>query len=147
MYKKDLLLKAAVSGAAAAMLANLTLYLMNLFISGPTINMPQLAVEFFLSIDNYSLPHHLLGFAWSLVVGGIYSFIYLVILEKTGWNNLWVKALIVISGLWLLGGGFVIRVTEVGQYVREEPLAIAAFFIAHLFFATYLSYFVNKLSA
>lgn len=146
MYKEDLLLKAAISGTAAAVLANLTLYLINLFISGQTINMPQLSVEFFLTINNYTLLHKIMGFTWSLVVGGTYAFIYLIILEKTGWNNLWIKAIIVISGLWLLGGGFVMRVMEVGQYVRGEPLSVLAFYIAHLFFATYLSYFVSKLS-
>lgn len=129
-------------------MANLTLYLINLlFIDGQTINMPQLSVELFLDVDNYTLLHKILGFIFSLVVGGTYAFIYLIILKKTGWNNLWLKAIIVVSGLWLLAGGVVIRVAEVGQYVRGEPMAVLAFYAAHLFFATYLSYFVSKLSA
>jgi len=115
--------------------------------AGPTINMPQLSVEFFLNIDDYTVLHKIMGFIWSLVVGGAYAFIYLIILQKTGLNNLWIKAIIVISGLWLLVGGFVIRVAEVGQYVRGEPLSVLAFFIAHLCFALYLSYFVSKLPA
>lgn len=147
MYKKDLLLKAAITGAAAAILANLTLYLINLLlIDGKTINMPQLSVEFFLAIDNYTLLHKIMGFIWSLVVGGAYAFVYLILLNKTGWNNLWIKAIIVVSGLWLFAGGFAFRVMEVGQYVRGEPLSVLAFFIAHLCFATYLYYFVRKLS-
>ena len=100
------MLKAAIAGAAAAVLANLTLHLINLlFINGQTINMPQLSVEFFLNIDNYTLLHKILGFFFSLVVGGTYALVYLIILEKTGWNNLWIKAVIVVSGLWLLAGG------------------------------------------
>jgi len=146
MYKNDLLLTAAIAGSAAAVPANLTLYLINLFLDGPTINMPQLSVEFFLNIDDYTVLHKIMGFIWSLAVGGAYAFIYLIILQKTGWNYLLIKAIIAISGIWLLAGGFVIRVAEVGQYVRGEPLSVLAFFIAHLCFALYLSYFVNKLS-
>jgi len=148
MYKQDLLLKSAIAGSAAAILANLTLYLINLYlIDGKTINMPQLSVEFFLEIDNYTLLHKIMGFFWSLVVGGVYAFVYLITLDKTGWNNLWQKAIFVISGLWLLVGGVVIRVAEVGQYVRGEPLSVLAFYIAHLCFAIYLSFFVRKLSS
>jgi len=140
---KDRILLAAFSGIIAALLANLTLYVMNLFIPGQNINMPQVAAEIFLNMSSITLTHQILGVIWSTVVGGAYALIYLIALDLTGWNNLWVKSIIVITGLWL-GAGFVMRIMELAQGVRDYPLSILAFFIAHLFFATYLYLLVNK---
>ena len=108
--------------------------------------MPQLSVEFYLNIDNYTLLLQAIGLIWSLVFGAIYAFIYLLVLENTGWNNLWIKSIFTISMIWLLFGGFVIRVMEIGQHVRNEPLSVLALYVAHLFFATFLSFFVSRLS-
>jgi hypothetical protein len=147
LFKDDLVLKAALAGAVSAILANMILNLMNLFLTGPTITMPQLSVEFFLNIENYTLLLQVIGLVWSIVFGSIYAFIYLLVLEKTGWNNLWLKSIFVISVIWLLPGGFVIRVMQIGQHIRDEPLSVLAFYVAHLFFATFLSFIVSKLSA
>jgi hypothetical protein len=141
---KDRLLLAAFSGIIASLLANLTLYLMNLFIPGQNINMPQVAAEIFLNMSSITLTHQVLGAIWSTVVGAAYALIYLIALDLTGWNNLWVKSIIVITGLWLMGAGFVMRVMELAQGVRDYPLSILAFFMAHLFFATYLYFLVKK---
>jgi hypothetical protein len=146
VLRQDLVLKAALAGAISTILANLALNLINLFLPGPTITMPQLSAEFFLDIDNYTLMLQVIGFIWSMVFGAMYAFIYLLVLEKTGWNNLWLKSLFVISVIWLLPGGFVMRLMGIGQFLRGEPLSILAFYIAHLFFATFLSFLVSKLS-
>ena len=135
---KDRLLLAAFSGIIAALMANLTLYLFNLAIPGQNINMPQVTVEIFLEITEYTPVHNILGVIWSTVVGGTYALLYLVALDLTGWKNLWIKSMIVISGAWLLGAGFVIKILDLAPAVRHEPVSILAFFVAHLFFATYL---------
>lgn len=145
MIKHDLILKAAFSGTIAAILANISLYLINLLIPGRTINMPQLSAEFFLDIENYTVLHHIMGFVWSIVVGGTYALIYVFIVDNTGWNNLWIKSIFTISVIWLLAGGFAMRVMEIGQYMRDEPLSVLAFYLAHLLFATYLSIIISKL--
>lgn len=135
---KDRLLLAAFAGSIAAQLANLTLYLINLIIPGQNINMPQVTVEIFLNITEYTSVHNILGVIWSTIVGGSYALLFLVALDLTGWNNLWIKSIIVVSGAWLLGAGFIIRIMDLAQVVRYEPVSILAFFVAHLFFATYL---------
>lgn len=137
MYK-DRLILATFAGVIAALLANLTLYAINLMIPGDNINMPQLTVEIFLNIENYDFIHKLLGTVWSTIIGGSYALAYLIALDLSGWNNMWLKAIIVVSGLWLLGAGFMINLIDLGHYVRDEPLSILAFFVAHLLFATYL---------
>ncbi len=146
MVKQDLILKAAVAGAASTIPANLILNLINLMLPGPTITMPRLSAEFFLNIDNYTLLHQTIGFIWSIVFGSVYAFIYLLALKNTGWNNLWIKSIFIISVIWLLPGGFIIRVMDIGQQITNEPLSILALYITHLFFATFLSFFVSKLS-
>lgn len=102
-----------------------------------------LAVEIFLNTDNYTLIHAILGIIWSAVVGGTYALIYLIALDLTGWNNLWLKAIVTINALWLLGAGFVIKLLQLAQEVRDEPLSISAFYLAHLFFATFLYLFIK----
>ena len=135
---KDRLLLASFCGFIAALLANLTLYLINLIIPGPTINMPQLTAEIFLSIVDYTVIHKILGLIWSTVVGATYALLYLIALDLTGWNNLWLKGIMVISAVWLLGAGFVMRTMDLATNIRYEPLSVLSFFVAHLFFATYL---------
>jgi hypothetical protein len=135
---KDRLLLAALSGFIAALMANLTLYLFNLLLPGQNINMPQVTVEIFLNINEYTPVHNILGVIWSTIVGGTYALLYLVALDLTGWNNLWIKSIFVISGAWLLLAGFAMRIMNLAVAVRNEPASILAFFVAHLFFATYL---------
>jgi len=135
---KDRLLLAALSGFIAALMANLTLYLFNLLIPGQNINMPQVTAEIFLNISEYTPVHNILGVIWSTIVGGTYALLYLVALDLTGWNNLWIKSIFVISGAWLLLAGSAIRIMDLAEAVRYEPVSMLAFFVAHLFFATYL---------
>ncbi len=144
MIINDRMLLAAFSGFIAALLANVTLYIINLTLPGPTINMPQLTVEIFLAVNNYTIIHEILGIIWSTVVGGTYALLYLIALDLTGWHYLWLKSIIVISAAWLLGAGFVMRMMELAVNTRHEPLSILAFFVAHLFFATYLYLLVNQ---
>ncbi len=138
------MLLATFSGVIAALLANITLFIINLTIPGPTINMPQLTVEIFLDVTEYTTIHQILGFIWSTVVGSAYALIYLIALDLTGWHNLLLKAIIIINAVWLLGAGFVMRTMELAVNIRHEPLAILAFFVAHLFFSTYVYLLVNK---
>ncbi|EEG76278.1 hypothetical protein [Dethiobacter alkaliphilus] len=140
----DRLILAAFSGTVAAIAANLFLYLINLFLPGDTVNMPQLTLEIFLNIGAYTTLQIILGFVWSLVVGGTYAFIYILILDWTGWKNAWLKALIVVSGLWVFMAGFIMKLLNLAEATRNEPLSIAAFYIAHLFFALLMSYLVQK---
>ncbi|MDO9536330.1 MAG: hypothetical protein Q7J85_13640 [Bacillota bacterium] len=141
---KDRLLLGGFAGIIAALLANLTLYFMNIFIPGQNINMPEVTTEIFLNVSSYTLTHQVLGVIWSTVVGSVYAIFYLITLDLTGWNNLWLKSMMVITGLWLMGAGFIMKLLELAQGVRDYPLSILAFFIAHLFFATYLYFFVKK---
>lgn len=110
MILKDRIILASFSGVISALLANLTLYLINLRLPGKNINMPELTVEIFLNIHDYTIVHIILGLIWSTVVGGIYALAYLVALDLTGWKNLWLKSIIVISGLWLVGAGTAIKI-------------------------------------
>ena len=144
MIYKDRIILASFSGLLSALLANLTLYLINLWLPGKNINMPELTVEIFLNIHNYTNVHIVLGLIWSTVVGGIYALAYLIALDLTGWKNLWLKSIIVISGLWLVGAGTAIKMMGLAEYVRDEPLSILAFYVAHLFFASYLFAFVKR---
>lgn len=144
---KDRLILSAFNGGIAAIIANLFLYGVNMFLPGYTINMPETTAEFFLKID----PGHIgiltrtLGFIWSMVVGGFYSLLYIISLELTGWDYLVIKALIVVSGGWLIGVGLTMKLVSIGQYTRGEPLSIAAFFVAHLVFAVSLGFLTKKI--
>jgi hypothetical protein len=141
---RDRLLLAAFSGFIAAILANITLYVINQNIPGPTLNMPQLTVEIFLTVTEYTIIHEILGIIWSTIVGSTYALIYLIALDLTGWHNLWLKAILVISAAWLLGAGFVMRLMDLAVGTRDAPLSMLAFFVAHLFFATYLYLLVRR---
>ncbi|WP_366922669.1 hypothetical protein MFMK1_003144 [Metallumcola ferriviriculae] len=141
----DRLLLAAFAGFIAALAANLSLYLINQAIIGQNVNMPQVTLGIFLNNEvTNSLLIKVLGVIWSTIVGGVYSLLYLVALELTGWNNLWLKAIIVVNGTWLLGAGFMMNLLNITNYTRDEPLSIAAFYIAHMLFATYLYLLVDN---
>lgn len=142
-----MLFRSVFAGTVAALLANVSLFLMNLAIPGPTVNMPQLTMEFFLDVDQYhTFLGTVMGVTWSLMVGTAYAVVYMMVLHRTGWSHLWLKAIIVITGLWLLGAGFVIRLLNLALYVRNAPLSVFAFFVAHLLFATYLALIVQRVA-
>ncbi len=141
----DRLLLAGLAGSISALAADISLYLINLLIPGHNINMPELTLNLFLNTGSYSILEIILGVIWSTVIGGTYAFIYLIILDRTGWNNLYLKAVIVINATWLLGAGFAIKLLELADYVRDDPLSITAFYIAHILFASYLYIVVKKI--
>lgn len=142
---KDRLILASVSGGLAAALADLFLYILNKFIPGDNINMPELTAEFFLAITPGKIDPltDIMGFIWSLVIGGIYAIIYIKILDFTGWEKLIIKSIIVILGVWILIAGLMMKLLSLSQYVRDEPLSILAFFIAHIFFSIILAIFTK----
>ena len=144
---KDRLILSAFVGGIAAIIANLFLYSVNMFLTGYTINMPETTAEFFLNIDpdHIHILTRILGFIWSMVVGGLYSLLYIVALDLTGWDYLVIKALIVVSGGWLIGVGLAMKLVSIAQYTRNEPLSIAAFFVAHLVFATSVGLLTKKI--
>ncbi len=144
MIFKDRIILASFSGINSALLANLSLYLINLMLPGKNINMPELTVEIFLNVHDYTVVHIILGLIWSTVVGGIYAIAYLTVLDLTGWKNLWLKSIIVISGLWLVGAGSAMKMMRLAEGIRDEPLSILAFFVAHQLFASYLFVFVKR---
>jgi len=144
MKFKDRVILASFAGINSALLANLSLYLMNLALPGKNINMPQLTVEIFLNVDHYTVVHIVLGIIWSTIVGGVYALSYLIVLDFTGWKNLWIKSIAVICSLWLLGAGAAMKIMRLAEDVRDEPLSILAFFLAHLLFASYLFIFVKR---
>lgn len=146
MRLKDRLLLGAFCGGLSAIVANLFLYGVNSFLPGYTINMPEATAEFFLNVDpdRIDIITRILGFIWSMIVGGFYSILYLVALDLTGWTNLIAKAIIVVSNGWLIGIGFIFKQLKIGQYARNEPLSIAAFFVAHIVFAITLSLLVKR---
>lgn len=145
MKIEDKLLLSALSGTIAAAGADLFLFILNLFIPGNNINMPELVLEFFLNIDpnNLDTISLILGFIWSLTVGGVYAFILLIILDMTGRKMLLLKSILVVISLWLMGAGILTRLLNLAKYVRDEPLSIAAFFTAHFVFALILAYFIK----
>ncbi len=146
MEKKsgDRLLIAALAGSVAAVAANLFLYLLNLFLPGETVNMPQLTLEIFLNTGAYTVLQRVLGFLWSLVIGGVYTFIYILVLDWTGWRQLWLKAVIVVSATWIFMAGLMMNTLSLATKTRDNPPAIAAFYVAHLFFATVTAFLVDK---
>lgn len=145
---KDRLILSAFNGGIAAIIANLFLYTVNMFISGYTINMPEVTAEFFLTIE----PNHIdiitrtLGFIWSMLVGGVYGLLYIIALELTGWEYMLSKALIVVSGGWLIGVGLTMKLLSIAQYTRGMPLSITMFFVAHLVFAISLGLLTKKIA-
>lgn len=143
---KDRLLLASVSGGLAAAIADLFLYILNNFIPGDNINMPELTAEFFLAVipGEMDLLTTIMGFIWSLVIGGIYAIIYIKTLDFTGWDKPITKSIIVILGIWILIAGFFMKLLSLSQYVRDEPVSILAFFIAHIFFSIILAIFTKR---
>ncbi|WP_449240384.1 hypothetical protein [Desulfoscipio gibsoniae] len=142
---RDKLLLAAFAGPIAALAADLSLYLINQAIPGPNVNMPQVTMEFFLNNEvAQSLSIKTLGVIWSTIVGGIYALLYVAALDLTGWNNLWLKAIIIVNSIWLLVAGFIMNLLNIADYARNEPLSITAFYIAHILFATYLYLLVDN---
>ncbi len=146
MKIKDPLLLSMFSGSIAAIAANLFLYTINYFLPGDNINMPELTAEIFLKVvpENIDIITRTLGFIWSMIVGGIYSIVYIITLYITEWNWFTTKAILVILGEWLVGAGTVMSLLTIGFYTRDEPASIAAFFIAHIFFAIILSLLVKR---
>ena len=145
MKIKDRLFLSSFAGGISAIFANTFLYILNIFLPGNNINMPELTAEIFLNITpaEISPVTRLLGFIWSMVVGGAYALVYIIALDITGWYRLSVKAVLIIVGGWLLAAGLITRLLSLGLYVRDEPLSILAFFTAHIFFAIVLSLFVK----
>ena len=141
---EDRLLLAALTGTIAAVAANLFLYIINLFLPGKTLNMPQLTLEIFLNIASYTILQRILGFVWSLVIGGIYAFIYLMVLDWTGWRHPLLKAVFVVSGMWLAMAGLVMKLLNLAVETRDNPLAIGAFYVAHIFFALVVALLVLR---
>ncbi|MBS3946906.1 MAG: hypothetical protein KGZ57_01195 [Dethiobacter sp.] len=141
---KDRLLLAALCGPLAAACANLFLFAVNLFLPGKTVNMPQVTLEIFLIVGSYTALQRVLGFIWSLVIGGAYTFVYVLVLDWTGWRHLWLKALVVVNASWLFMAGYVMNSLALAVETRHEPLSIAAFFVAHIFFATVMALLVIK---
>lgn len=136
---------AVYTGSLSALAANLFLYIINSLIAVPRINMPQLTVQLmFEQPDLTNIFVIILGIVWSMIIGGVYTFIYLIVLDFTGWNNLLLKSIAVITGLWLLGAGTIMKLFNILPEARAEPLAVAAFFIAHLFFAFVLKYLIQE---
>lgn len=142
---QDRLLLAGFAGFIAAIGANLSLFLINQFIPGQNVNMPQVTIEIFLNHEAYQhLIVRIMGVLWSTVIGGIYALLYVVALDLTGWNNLWLKALIIVNGTWLLLAGFTMNILNLNVYTRDEPMSIVAFYFAHMLFATYLYGLIYK---
>lgn len=144
---KDRLILSAFNGGISAIIANLFLYSVNAFLHGYTINMPETTAEFFIKInpDHIGFLTRALGFMWSMIVGGFYALLYIISLELTGWDYMVIKALIVVSGGWLIGVGLTMKLLSVAHYTRNEPVSIAAFFVAHLVFATSLGLMTKKI--
>ena len=142
----DRLLLAALAGTVSAVAANTFLYLVNIALHGQTVNMPQITLEIFLNLGSYTILQRILGFIWSLIIGGTYAFIYVIILDWTGWRSLWLKSIIVVSGTWLFMAGMVMKMMKLSTFTRDEPLAITAFYIAHLVFASVMSLSVRRYS-
>ena len=145
----DKLLLSGYSGGLAAIAANCFLYLLNLIIPGNNINMPELTAEFFLDIDpkNISLITRILGFIWSMSVGGIYSLFFITALELTTWDKYILKSIIIVTGSWLFFAGVIMKLMKLADYVRDEPLSIAGFFAAHIFFAIIMGFLVKRNSS
>lgn len=141
---KDRITLATFAGSISAIIANLILYMINLVIPGQNINMPELTIEIFINIENYTLLLKILGVIWSTIIGGTYAIIYIIALDLTGWKHLWLKSLAIVSGAWLLGAGPAIKLMGLAQGIRDEPLSVIAFYIAHLCFATVLYLFVKS---
>ncbi len=140
----DRLLLACFTGFIGSLAGLLSLHLLNLLIPGITLNMNQITLEFFLNPAPYPFYINLLTIVWSTIVGGVYALIYIATLDYTGWNNALLKAFIIVNGMWLFGTGFVMKLLNLTQFVRTEPLSIAAFYIGHLLFAFYLYFLVTK---
>lgn len=138
---KDRLLLSSFTGGLAAILSIFFQYVLNFFLPGQNINMPELTVEVFLKFDPTHIPiiTRILGFIWSIVVGVIYAFLYILALDLTGWRWLTVKAIVSILAIWLILTGIIMKLLSLAEYVRNEPMSIGAFFIGHIFFAIILS--------
>lgn len=141
---KDRLLLAFVTGFIGSLAGLLSLFLLNLLIPGKPINMPQITYEFFLNPDNYPFYMKLLTILWSTIAGGVYALVYIAALDFTGWDYALLKSFIITNGIWLFGTGLIMKLLNLAQFVRTEPLSIAVFYIAHLLFACYLYFLVTK---
>lgn len=141
---KDRLLLACFAGVIGTLAAVLSLFLLNLLIPGKTINMTQITYEIFLNPATYPFYIKLLTIVWSTIVGGVYALVYIAALDFTGWDYALLKAFIIVNGAWLFGTGFIMKLLNLTQFVRTEPLSLAVFYVAHLLFAFYLYFLVAK---
>lgn len=142
----DRLVLSVYSGGIAALAANLFLFIINSQISGPRINMPQLTVQLLIEEVEFTVFVVVLGVIWSMIVGGIYAFLYIIMLDYTGWSHLLLKAVAVITGVWLVAAGPAMHLLEILQEARENPISVGAFFLAHLVFAMVLKFLVAGLA-
>ena len=142
----DRLLLSSFIGSLAAIASIFFFFFFNYFLPGQNINMPELTAEVYLKFDPAQIPIiiRILGFIWSLVVGIIYSFLYIVALDLTGWRWLTLKAIATILTMWLILTGVIMKSLSLGEYVSNEPLSIGAFFVGHIFFAFVLSFLANR---
>ncbi len=90
--------------------------------------MPQLTVQIILENAEFDTFVIILGIIWSMIVGGLYAFAYVLILDYTGKNNMLLKAVAVVSGIWLTVASPTMQLFNLFPEARQEPLPVAAFF-------------------
>lgn len=135
---KDRFMLVMAASFVAAVLGMVTLHFLNFVFPGRYINMPLIGLEVFLDVYPLSTLKVALGIVSTFGISGLYAGIYVLILDYTGWRYLYAKALGMIIGGWFLFGHGTMRLLNIGNDYRDEPVSIAVFFVAHIFYGTYL---------
>lgn len=99
----------------------------------PTITMTEVIAPIFFTNQNANTA---VGFIFStflsLTVGGIYSFMYILLLDLTGWRYFWLKGFVVTSTGFLLSIGLLVKVLNLVPQEKNTVWIPIILYLAHM---------------
>jgi len=129
-------------GSISAQIANIFGYLSR-FIHESTVVMPEVALKTFTrSYEIYSILGIIFGNILTYTVGGIFAFVYIMILDFTGWQHLWLKSFVVTNGGFMVGTSLALQLLGIAK--ETDLLSIILFYLAHITFLTVAAFLINR---
>jgi hypothetical protein len=130
------------TGSISALIANIFGYLSRL-IHESTVVMPEVALKVFTkSTEIHSIVRIIFGNLLSFTVGGIFTLVFILILNYTGWRHLWWKNFAVTNGGFMLGTGLSLQLLGIAK--EADLLSIILFYFAHLIYLTVAAFLVSR---
>lgn len=138
----DRIILTIFTGSISALIANIFGYLTR-FIHESTVIMPEVALKIFTkSYEIYSILGIIFGNLFSCTVGGIFALVYILVLDFTGWQHLWLKSFAVTNGGFIIGTGLALQLLGIAK--ETDLLSIILFYLAHITFLTVAAFLIDR---